>query len=178
MEKVLFNPQEIIPAFDLFLCQRHIVFSAIAIGGAALSILGIIHRGTRDLDLMEIDIPASVQNAARDFAKIHALSENWLNCGPSSLSRDLPREWQKNLQPLYDGKNLKLTTLARMDLIRTKLWAMCDRIRDIDDLVAMAPTADELNLAAVWDKPLDGNKNWPAHVDTAVDALKQRLGYA
>jgi hypothetical protein len=51
MEKALFNPQQIIPAFDLFLGERDIVFSAIAIGGAALSILGIVQRGTRDLDL-------------------------------------------------------------------------------------------------------------------------------
>ena len=33
--KVLFNPQQIIPAFDVFLGERDLVFSAIAIGGAA-----------------------------------------------------------------------------------------------------------------------------------------------
>ena len=127
---------------------------------------------------LDLDIPDIVQKAARDFAKIHALAENWLNSGPSSLTNDLPKGWRKNLQPLYTGRNLTLSTLARIDLIRTKLWAMCDRMRDIDDLIAMEPTVDELNIAAEWVKPLDGNKNWATHVNTTVDVLKQRLGHA
>ena len=145
--------------------------------GLRLSILGIVQRGTRDLDLLDVDIPDIVQNAAYDFSKIHSLAENWLNSGPSSLTKDLPQEWKKNLQPLYSGKNLKLLTLSRIDLIRTKLWAMCDRMRDIDDLIAIAPTVDELKLAAEWVKPLDGNKNWAAHVNTTVGVLKEKLGY-
>lgn len=178
MEKVLFNPQKIIPAFDEFLGGRGLTFSAIAIGGAALSILGIIQRGTRDLDLLETEIPSDIQQAAYDFAMAHLLAENWLNSGPSSLAKDLPAGWQKTIQPLYSGQNLKLSTLARIDLIRSKLWAMCDRLRDIEDLIAMAPTPEELVLAAEWVKPLDGNKDWPAHVDINIASLRRRLGYA
>ena len=82
MEKVLFNPQKIIPAFDEFLGERGLTFSAIAIGGAALSILGIIQRGTRDLDLLDTEIPVDIQKAAYDFAMANLLAENWLNSGP------------------------------------------------------------------------------------------------
>jgi Nucleotidyltransferase of unknown function (DUF6036) len=173
----LFSPQDIIPAFDLFLQKRQIEFSAIAIGGAALSILQIIDRGTRDLDLLASVIPDEVAFAARDFARLHALAENWLNNGPSSLEKDLPPHWRKDIQPLYQGQNLKLWTLSRIDLIRTKFWAMCDRMRDLDDLIAIAPTLEELEIAVKWVKPLDGNEKWVDHVDVNFNLLKQRLGY-
>jgi len=174
--KLTFNPKEIIPAFDRFLGNRGIVFSAIAVGGAALAILDIVIRGTRDLDLLEPEIPPAVAKAAKEFAQLHGLSEDWLNCGPGSLARELPPDWKSTVVPLFNGKNLRLSTLSRINLIRAKLWAMCDRMRDLEDLVALAPTDDEINLAAVWVKPLDGNPGWPAHVDLTIQILRRSLG--
>lgn len=171
-----FNPKEIIPAFDEFLRERGIVFSAVAIGGAALAILDITTRVTRDLDLLETDIPPTVSQAAKEFAQLHALSEVWLNCGPSSLARELPPDWRSTAVPLFNGKNLRLSTLSRINLIRAKLWAMCDRMRDVEDLVAMAPSDDEIQLASAWVKPLDGNPGWPEHVDLTIQELRTRLG--
>jgi hypothetical protein len=176
MGLTLFNPQEIVPAFDRYLSSHGLTFSAIAIGGAALSVLGVISRYTRDLDLLETEIPDAIRLAAVDFARQHNLAENWLNTGPSSLARDLPRGWRARVQVLFSGASLNLSTLSRIDLIRSKLWAMCDRMRDIDDLVALAPTEKELAKAAAWVIPLDTNPNWPAHVTANVLALKGRLG--
>ena len=175
MKEQLFNPQVIIPAFDQFLGHKGLNFTAIAIGGAALSVLGIVSRHTRDLDVLAPAIPEGVQNAAVEFAHRHALSEDWLNTGPSSLTRDLPAGWQERTQPLYAGKHLELSTLSRLDLIRAKLWAMCDRMRDLEDLVALAPSDQEINLAAAWVIPLDGNPNWPDHVQVNVALLHERL---
>ncbi len=176
MPSALFNPQDIIPAFDRYLGSVGLTFSAIAIGGAALSVLGVITRHTRDLDLLEAEIPHAIRKAAVEFAIRHELAEDWLNTGPASLAKDLPASWRARTQPLFDGKNLKLSTLARIDLIRTKLWAMCDRMRDVDDLVALAPSDAELATAAAWVAPLDANPDWPAHVETNVAALRGRLG--
>lgn len=176
MTSPLFNPQDIIPAFDRYLGDLGLTFSAIAIGGAALSVLGIITRHTRDLDLLEAEIPAAIRKAAVDFARQHQLAEDWLNTGPASLAKDLPVGWRGRTQPLFDGESLKLTTLARIDLIRVKLWAMCDRMRDVDDLVALAPSDEELTTAAACVTPLDANPQWPAHVATNVAALRGRLG--
>ena len=172
-----FDPKETIPAFDRFLESRKISFTAIAVGGAALSILGIISRGTGDLDLLETSIPTDVQLAAKEFAIANDISETWLNNGPASLARDLPLGWRNRIQQLYFGKSLKLWTLSRMDLIRSKFWAMCDRLRDVDDLIALAPSLEEIALAVDWVKPLDANPNWPAYADKTADILKARLGY-
>lgn len=42
MTQPRFNPQDITPVFDRHLCGLGLSFSAIAIGGAALSIIGIV----------------------------------------------------------------------------------------------------------------------------------------
>ena len=54
---------------------------------------------------------------------------------------------------------------------------MCDRLRDLDDLIALAPSLDEIALAVDWVKPLDANPNWSAYVDKTADILEARLGY-
>lgn len=60
------KPTEIIPRFDAFLAERGLVLEAIATGGAALALLGIIHRETRDCDLIEPDLsPAILEDLAR-----------------------------------------------------------------------------------------------------------------
>ena len=173
----IFDPNKIIPEFDRFLANRGEQLKAVVIGGAALTLLGIIDRGTRDVDLLEATIPDDIRLAAREFAEKHSLSRDWLNTGPSSLVRDLPADWSTNLQSIYSGKALELWTLSRIDLIRTKLWAMCDRMRDLEDLVKLAPSNEELALAADWVKPLDTNPSWSVHVDSMVAAIKKRLSH-
>jgi hypothetical protein len=174
----LFDPKLIIPAFDRYIEARELTFSAVAVGGAALSVLGIITRSTLDVDLLDAVIPTEIMRAAKEFAVTQTISESWLNNGPSSLTRDLPGDWRERIRILYEGKALNLWTLDRIDLIRTKLWAMCDRIRDLGDLIDMAPSDAEISVAAEWVKQLDTNPNWPDHVDTMVAALRQRLGRA
>ena len=93
----------------------------------------------------------------------------------AKLVEDLPAGWQQRTQPLYAGKHLELSTLGRVDLIRAKFWAMCDRMRDLEDVVALAPTDEEIELAANWVVPLDGNPKWSRHVATNVALLRGRL---
>lgn len=177
MKEALFNPKEIIPKFDEYMTSKGLTFEAVAIGGSALAILDIVHRSTRDVDLLELEIPDSIQKAAKEFAANHNLSEHWLNAGPSDLLQYLPKSWREHVQPLYSGTSLKLKTLGRIDLLRTKFWAMCDRMRDIEDIIAMNPSVEELAIAIEWVKPLDGNPGWINHVDTVADALKKRLDH-
>jgi hypothetical protein len=44
------------------------------------------------------------------------------------------------------GKKLRLQTLGRKDLLRVKLFALCDRGIDLGDFLALAPTEEELAL--------------------------------
>jgi hypothetical protein len=176
MKKPLFDPKEIIPKFDEFLTTNHLMFEGVAIGGAALVVLDITQRSTRDVDLLETEIPEAISKAAHEFANLHRLSEDWFNAGPADLLRNLPSDWKTDLQHLNSGKSLSLRALSRINMIRTKFWAMCDRMRDVDDLIAISPNNDEIEIAVRWVTPLDGNPGWPKHVETMAQALRRRLG--
>ena len=106
---------------------------------------------------------------------MHGLSENWFNSGPVDLLQSLPSNWRSDLSPLDTGESLVLKTISRLNFIRTKFWAMCDRMRDLDDLVAMNPSDEDIEIAVQWVKPLDANPDWPRHVESMAQALKRRL---
>ena len=54
-----------IEAFDLFLRDRGLRFDAVVIGGAALSLLGVVSRPTKDIDILVPEIPQEIHIAAR-----------------------------------------------------------------------------------------------------------------
>ncbi len=174
------NPEEIIPAFDRFLRDRELLFECIAVGAATLGLLGIISRHTRDLDILDPEIPVEIIEAARSFAQWCrenglALDTDWLNNGPMSLKRDLPDGWQEHLQPVFVGQALTIRTLGRLDLLRCKLFALCDRGIDLPDCLALAPTREEIDEVTPWLEEHDGNPDWPTHVREVLDDLKERL---
>jgi hypothetical protein len=70
-----------------------------------------------------------------------------------------------------------LDTLGRPDLLKTKLFALCDRGTDLSDCLALAPTTDELGEALPLLVLQDGNPDWPAHVEATVNDLKRRLSH-
>jgi len=173
---IRFQPNEIIASFDTYLAEQSLNFEAIVVGGAALALLGIIRRTTRDVDLLTSPIPPIILRHAKDFARIHDLPENWLNDGPKSLKNELPPGWEAKIQPIFQGGSLTLWTLERQHLIITKLYAACDRdADDSQDLLAMKPTVKEIEEARDWIVHLDGNPEWPNHVLTVVERLSRSL---
>lgn len=176
------NPAEMIPRFDAFLASQDLLLEAIVTGGAALALLGIIDRQTRDCDLIEPDLPPALRAAARDFAAAQreqgeALRDDWLNNGPASLGPLLPKGWRDRLQPIYQGKALQLWSLGRSELLLAKLWALCDRGLDLGDCLALQPSPDELAQAEAWIALQDLNLQWPAHVRATLEDLARRLGH-
>ena len=170
--------RHLIERFDAFLAERQLRFECVVIGGGALVLAGIIDRPTKDLDCLDPEIPEEVQQAAREFAKgTPELWERWFNNGPRSLTRDLPAGWERDLQPLFEGASLVLRTLGRLDLLRSKLFAYCDRQQDVDDCLALAPTTEELRACLPWLEARDANPLWPDHVRTSLRALGKELGY-
>jgi Nucleotidyltransferase of unknown function (DUF6036) len=176
------KPKETIRAFDQFLTSHRETFSAIAIGGTALAILGVISRETRDCDILDPEIPETIQKLARKFAVEQTrsgkvLGEDWLNNGPSSLIKNLPEAWRTRLAPLFTGKALKLSTLGRSDLLKTKLFALCDRGTDRQDCLALKPSAEEITECIEWVKYQDANPGWPKHVEEVLKSLAKELGH-
>lgn len=70
-----------------------------------------------------------------------------------------------------------LSTLGRSDLLKSKLFAPCDRGTDLADCIALAPTAEDLAECMPWLEVQDGSELWPAHVRATVADLARRLGH-
>ncbi len=171
----------VIAEFDKFLFSQGLDFSAVIVGGAALNILDISSRKTKDVDCLDPDIPIEIKNASEEFAKKRidlALDVNWLNNGPVTLKTDLPKGWKARTDSLYKGKALHLEVLGREDFLKSKLFAYCDRTTpDFEDLKKLKPTVLELDVAIEWVQQRDAHKDWPKHVEKAFDVLRKALGY-
>ncbi|MGK5084476.1 DUF6036 family nucleotidyltransferase [Bdellovibrionota bacterium FG-1] len=166
--------------FDEYLAQRGQAFEAVVIGGAALIVMGIISRDTIDVDCLDPKIPDEILKHAANFrtsAPNLRLHEKWINNGPDSLIRDLPHDWRTRLVPIFKGESLHLLTLGRLDLLKTKLFAFCDRDQDLQDCMAFKPTQKELDSCIDWVSQRDGNPNWPENVRRHFEILKKRLGH-
>jgi hypothetical protein len=166
--------------FDHYLASQGLRFRAVIIGGAALIALGIIKRTTKDVDCLEPALPDDIKDTSRRFASERpdlGLSVDWLNNGPLSLQDDLPDGWRERLVPVFTGAAMALHTLGRLDLLRTKLFAYCDRQQDEDDCAAMSPTVEELAVCLPWLLERDSNPHWPANVKASLRRLAERLGY-
>ena len=140
-----------------------------------MQLLGLTDRVTKDCDVLSPKITTELKNAANDFAKQHQLAEGWLNNGPETLIRDLPGDWQKNIVVLYEGKNLKLFTLARLDFLRSKLYAFVDRGIDLQDLLKLKPSKAEIDELRGWLKARDGNPDWPEYVEIRLTELTKEV---
>lgn len=174
--------RETLEAFDEFLAAKGLRFSAVLVGGAALGLLGVVERETRDCDVICPPIAVEILDAAREFAASRReegaeLDEDWLNNGPASLSVHLPEGWRERCELVFSGKAMALESLGRIDLLRSKLFAYCDRGIDIGDCIALEPTKKELREVEPWLSEQDGNPKWPAHVEKMLAELGRRLGH-
>ncbi len=175
-------PVETIRAFDRYLRDRELELQAVIVGGAALGLLGLTERQTRDVDVLIPDLSTAMLDASRSFARQQRkagfhLDDDWLNNGRSSLKELLPDGWDGRLQVVFSGEAITMSTLGRSDLLRTKLFALCDRGIDLRDCLALAPTEDGLSDVESWVAYQDTNPMWPEHVRATLDDLRRRLGH-
>jgi hypothetical protein len=176
------EPRQILTAFDAHLSRQGLRLEAVVVGGTALNLLGIISRATDDCDILHPALSPAITAASRVFAagaraKGEVLSDDWLNNGPASLAEQLPADWLEHLQMVFSGSAITLRCPGRADLLRSKLFALCDRGLDLGDCLALAPTADELRDLLPWVERQDANPGWPAHVRATFEDLARRLGH-
>jgi hypothetical protein len=177
------KPREVLQAFDHYLGERNLRLDGVVIGGTALNLLGVVARPTKDCDILYPPLPDAVVNAASAFARElsrngQILADDWLNNGPAQLADQLPAQWQERLRSVFVGSHIHLHCLGRDDLLRAKIFALCDRGIDLGDCIALAPTAKELTAIMPWLEYQDLNPGWPVHVRATVADLGRRLGHA
>jgi hypothetical protein len=142
-------------------------FDLVVCGGSALNALGLVRRTTRDVDVLaflEVDrkgglrphaakpFPKVLIDAAAKVARDFRLPADWLNPGPTSaLELGLPKGLLRRLETHDYGDALTIRFLSRYDQIHFKLYAAVDQGgKHLEDLVALKPTATELEAAARW----------------------------
>jgi hypothetical protein len=126
----------------------------------------LIERSTKDLDLVGLvkgdqlvtpaPLPAALDEAANDVARLMRLSPGWLNAGPASLLHRLPHGFlERTVRRDYGGLVLRLA--SRADQVCLKLDASTEsrRGKHFADLKELAPSPDELRHAARWAMTLE-----------------------
>ncbi len=150
----------------------------LACGGSALIVLGLGQRATKDVDILAYvkrteagdiklikaeplndQLIAASRKVARDFN----LPDIWLNTGPASaVDFGLPKGIMERVTTRKYGKKLTVNFLGRYDQIHFKLYASADQGagKHFDDLLALDPTADELERAAGWSMTHDESEGY------------------
>lgn len=136
-------------------------------GGAALLARSLRDRATQDVDVLAMmddrgslvapmPLPEDLLAAAVDAGRTLGLPEDWVN---NDASRDeiglfqmgLPPDLTNRLVRRDYGGRLSVYFVGRLDLIHFKLFAAANAgTRHTDDLIALAPTRDELLQASRW----------------------------
>lgn len=62
-------------------------------------------------------------------------------------------------------------------MLKSKLFALADRSIDLEDCLALEPSADELAACMPWLEQQDGNEEWPSYVRDLLAELGVRLGH-
>lgn len=166
------------------------IIEMVVCGGAALNIIGYVHRTTEDVDIIAfvdkdadgktILIKAKPLNlvlveAAKKVQRDFNLKENWLNAGPASvMDFGLPEGLMNRVETRNYGKNLIIHFLTRYDQIHFKLYAAVDQGgRHVDDLLVLKPTAEELENAARWSMTHDISDGYK----TVLKSFLEQIGY-
>jgi hypothetical protein len=143
--------------------SRALSYEVLVVGGSSLLLLGVITRPTADLDVVGLadggtyrkadPLPDPLAGAVADVGLALDLAPDWLNVGPASLMDfDLPKGFEERVTVRRYG-GLAIHLAGRTDLICFKLYATVDqgaRSKHFADLQDLAPTHDELLLAARW----------------------------
>ena len=147
-------------------------------GGSALIFLGLVHRATKDVDILAYvkrttlggtsfikatPLSEEFNDAAKKVARDFNLPENWINTGPTSaVDFGLPHGLMNRVTTREFGQKLTIHFLGRYDQIHFKLYAAADQGAGVhyDDLLALKPTADELEQAALWSMTHDVSEGY------------------
>jgi hypothetical protein len=172
---------------SLRLCGSGKKWHLVCCGGAAMLALGIEGRRTNDVDLVLPSMSEELKAAARVVHQRLGLNHDWLNDGPSELVSVLPSDWLLLVEPVYPRvfcpeSVLSVSRLGRRDLILTKFLAHVDRgtareSADLADLLALAPTAQEIKWAAEQIRDYDTHPGWNKFVEKVMFSVVGRLGH-
>lgn len=173
------NVKEALDLLNFFLHKKGISRTFIICGGASLILQNVtrLGRATTDIDVVAPEIDEALKEAAVYVADQLGVRPHWLNSNPKALAKDMAPGWESRIIEVYSASNLVVHSISRRDMIFAKFYAYCDRQKDLNDLIDLAVTEDELNEAADLTRQMDGNPLWPIHVNEQLEIVRKKFGY-
>ena len=168
------------------LTDRNETYVVVAIGGGALSFLGLVERSTEDIDLVGLvadeglvsaePLPTPLAEAISDVATLHRLQAKWMNGGPTSLLRQgLPVGFLDRCTHRRFG-GLTVLFADRFDQIHLKLFAISRPFdKHHSDLQRLSPTREELLAAAAWARTQAVGEGFEMELRAALDTFGVKL---
>ena len=160
------------------------------IGGAALAVLGLVDRPTKDIDVVALGdassgtlvvrkskpLPETLAAAVRAVAAQYGIEDSWLNAGPGDLMDwGLPAGFEERLQAIEYGRALRVHYASRLDQVCFKTYAAADVAgRHLTDLIALAPAPAEMDLAFRWAVSQDPSPGFRIQLEGLADYLGVR----
>lgn len=182
---------ELLQAVGDYLAAERLEASIVVVGGATLNLLGLLERSTHDVDVIARasgvggagpvrlhpgkPLPDEVTRAVRKVARDYSLSDDWLNSEVASQwSQGLPPTLPEDIEWRTFGA-LHVGLAGRRTLIALKLFAAADRgpkSVHLQDLLALAPTREELDEAAEWVLTQDASELFPRMVTGVIEHVR------
>ena len=152
------------------------IYEIIISGGAVMS-LYVNSRRTHDVDVVHGSLTKELLDATDRVAKRLKLRSNWLNDAASSFNKDFEVGWEKRATPIFNGKHLIVKAISNQDLIRAKYISFLTRGFDLDDLVNLRPTREE--IIKILNYSLSNNVTGRNAFDIILDTdeLLRKLNY-
>ena len=193
MDESLGTPlSEAIEALGEVLASQGDSVAIVVVGGTAMISQGFVARATRDVDIIAIGkdgaegrqrsiehpdpLPEPLVQAISRVAQDFNLPADWMNTTAGL-------QWGTGLPPGFADRihwrrygGLSLGLADRHDLILMKLYAAADSEGPTSvhyqDLLALKPTHDELDAAAIWVRSQDTSPEFSRILDQVVEQAK------
>lgn len=164
----------------------------VVVGGAALSLLGVINRATSDVDVIgwqeaagrdlvppPTPLPKALVEAVEAVRSELRLVEGWFDLRVASdWQLGLPVGFLDRVKWREYGRGLVVGLAGRQDLICLKLVAAADEQhpRHERDLLQLAPTDAELEIAIAESHRTNSETLWPSVERVAARVRASRHG--
>ena len=124
----------------------------VIVGGAVAAMVVADLPGTRvthDCDVVVSEPDAgweTVREAARQIAEKRGLPVDWLNRDSRMYAHLLPIGWRQRCEMVGRFGPLEVLAIGRRDLMTMKLMGAPVRPQDLEDIIAMRPTAEDIAI--------------------------------
>jgi len=184
--------ERVFAALGELLTAEGMEFGIVVLGGAALNLLGIVERTTRDVDVLAITsstledgllsltppepLPEPLKRVIDRVARDFRLPEDWVDTTMGlQLQTGLPPGLERRIHwSRYGG--LVVGLVDRYDLIYFKLYAAADSggpaSVHYQDLIALRPSSIELQEAATWVRKQDPSAGFSIILEQVMERLR------